>query len=263
MSGIIRVIKQCVYTWNMITPIKRIFLATCLTLIAFFSVQWALAGSVVETSAPISVNTCPAWRATAAVRRAWRGGQCQVQRPITATAIYTAYLPLIQRNYPIPVEFRGLWVTRFEWTGFGHTATISDLDTIVDHAAAAHFNALLFQVRGTADAYYSSTLEPWAARLTGSTTKTLGTDPGFDPAALRRFLDKFHQVDELVIVGHEPDMSDVVSSLLFLEVEADHDPVERLRLLLRRLDERRPPFMQRLTSDGIEFSDRDSGCASD
>ena len=154
----------------MIIPFKRIFLATCLTLIALFSVQWALAGSIVETSAAISVNTCP-------------GGQCQGQRPITTTSIYTAYLPLIQRNYPILAEFRGLWVTRFDWTRFGYTVTTSDLDAIVDHAASAHFNALLFQVRGTADAYYSSTLEPWAARLTGSTTKTLGVDPGFDPLA--------------------------------------------------------------------------------
>lgn len=105
------------------------------------------------------------------------------QRPVTATQTYTAYLPLINRNYPIAEEFRGLWVTRFDWTRFGYTVTTSDLDAIVDKAAAAHFNALLFQVRGTADAYYSSTLEPWAARLTGSTTKTLGTDPGFDPLA--------------------------------------------------------------------------------
>ena len=40
--------------------------------------------------------------------------------------------------------------------------------------------------------------------------------PGFDPAALRRLLDKFHQVDELVIVGHEPDLSEVITSLLSL-----------------------------------------------
>jgi uncharacterized lipoprotein YddW (UPF0748 family) len=102
---------------------------------------------------------------------------------LTDTAPYTIYLPLINRNYPVPEEFRGLWVTRFDWTRFGYTITTSDLDTIVNKAAAAHFNALLFQVRGTADAYYSSTLEPWAARLTGSTTRTLGTNPGFDPLA--------------------------------------------------------------------------------
>jgi uncharacterized lipoprotein YddW (UPF0748 family) len=114
-----------------------------------------------------------------------------MQRPLTTTEAYTVFLPLIQRHYPILAEFRGLWVTRFDWTRFGQTVTTSDLDAIVDHAAAAHFNVLLFQVRGTADAYYSSTLEPWAARLTGSTTKTLGTNPGFDP--LTYMITRAHQ----------------------------------------------------------------------
>jgi uncharacterized lipoprotein YddW (UPF0748 family) len=41
----------------------------------------------------------------------------------------------------------------------------------------------LFQVRGTADAYYTPGLEPWAARMTGEVTKTLGVDPGWDPLA--------------------------------------------------------------------------------
>ncbi len=104
-------------------------------------------------------------------------------RPLTETSAYTTYLPLISRNYPIMQEIRALWVTRFEWTYFGRAVTTTNIDTIVDHAAAANFNTLLFQVRGTADAYYSSTLEPWAARLTGQTTKTLGVDPGWDPLA--------------------------------------------------------------------------------
>ena len=104
-------------------------------------------------------------------------------RPISDTAIYSTYLPLIARDIAAMTEFRGLWVTRFDWTFFGRPVTTTDLDLIVDNAAAAHFNALLFQVRGTADAYYSSTLEPWAARLTGQTTKTLGVDPGWDPLA--------------------------------------------------------------------------------
>lgn len=104
-------------------------------------------------------------------------------RPISDTAIYSTYLPLIARDTSTMTEFRGLWVTRFDWTFFGRPVTTTDLDLIVDNAAAAHFNALLFQIRGTADAYYSSTLEPWAARLTGQTTKTLGVDPGWDPLA--------------------------------------------------------------------------------
>lgn len=41
--------------------------------------------------------------------------------------------------------------------------------------------------------------------------------PGFDLAAFRRLLDRFHRVDDLVIVGHEPDFGGVVSSLLSLQ----------------------------------------------
>jgi uncharacterized lipoprotein YddW (UPF0748 family) len=41
------------------------------------------------------------------------------------------------------------------------------------------FNTILFQVRARGDAYYASTLEPWAENLTG----TLGKDPGWDPLA--------------------------------------------------------------------------------
>jgi uncharacterized lipoprotein YddW (UPF0748 family) len=146
----------------MITPFKSLLLSILMAVLLLFGAQWALAGSTVSgKSALIGVN----------------------QRLITTTDTYTAFLPLINLNYPIAEEFRGLWVTRFDWTHIGYTATTSDLDTIVDKAASAHFNALLFQVRGTADAYYSSTLEPWAARLTGSTTKTLGTNPGIDPLA--------------------------------------------------------------------------------
>lgn len=72
-----------------------------------------------------------------------------------------------------PHEVRCLWVTRWDYR------TPADVQTIVDRAAGANFNVLFFQVRGTADAYYASQLEPWAARLAG----TLGQDPGWDPLA--------------------------------------------------------------------------------
>ena len=70
-------------------------------------------------------------------------------------------------------ELRGVWVTR--WT-FSNAA---DIQRIVDDVDRAHMNAIFFQTRGTADAYYSSPIEPWAARLSG----TLGRDPGWDPLA--------------------------------------------------------------------------------
>jgi uncharacterized lipoprotein YddW (UPF0748 family) len=63
---------------------------------------------------------------------------------------------------------RALWVTRFEYK------TAADVRAIVANSAALGFNVLLFQVRGQADAYYRSEIEPWAERLGGA-------DPGFDP----------------------------------------------------------------------------------
>jgi uncharacterized lipoprotein YddW (UPF0748 family) len=94
--------------------------------------------------------------------------------------IYLPFLRSERQELPPeqPGEFRGLWITRFEWA-IGHDPSPDDIDRMVDNAASAGFNALLFQVRGTADAYYDSRVEPWAAALGGS----LGTNPGWDPLA--------------------------------------------------------------------------------
>jgi uncharacterized lipoprotein YddW (UPF0748 family) len=71
------------------------------------------------------------------------------------------------------VEARALWVPRWSYS------SEADVKNIVDKAAQANFNILFFQIRGQADAYYSSQNEPWANRLSG----TLGQDPGWDPLA--------------------------------------------------------------------------------
>ncbi|MEA3345303.1 MAG: family 10 glycosylhydrolase, partial [Chloroflexota bacterium] len=78
---------------------------------------------------------------------------------------------------PTP-EVRALWVTRYGYS------SPEDVARIVERAAYAHFNTILFQVRGQSDAYYQSQHEPWAARLTGTITETLGQDPGWDPLAV-------------------------------------------------------------------------------
>ncbi len=79
------------------------------------------------------------------------------------------FLPLLEK--PRLAEARVLWVTRWDYS------TPTDVQTLMANAAGAGFNIVLFQVRGTADAFYASNLEPWAARLTG----TLGGNPGWDP----------------------------------------------------------------------------------
>ena len=79
------------------------------------------------------------------------------------------------------LEVRALWVTRWDYS------SADGVRTIVRKAAQYHFNVVWFQVRGQADAFYRSNLEPWATRLTGE----LGKDPGWDPLAVA--IDEAHQ----------------------------------------------------------------------
>jgi len=87
------------------------------------------------------------------------------------------------------VELRGVWVTRFDWTRLNQPADPARIDAIVDNIAAAGFNAVFFQVRGTADAYYVSGIEPWAQRVSGG---VLGQAPSpfWDPLAY--FIERAH-----------------------------------------------------------------------
>lgn len=73
-------------------------------------------------------------------------------------------------------ETRALWVSRFDLPAQPNPAAIQ---TIVDKAAYAHLNTILFQVRGQADALYHSSLEPWSSYAGAG----FGQDPGWDPLA--------------------------------------------------------------------------------
>ncbi len=72
---------------------------------------------------------------------------------------------------------RGVWVPRWDFK------TREDVDRIMRNAADMGFDHVLFQVRGSADAFYRSELEPWSDALGGK-------DPGFDP------------LQEAVVQGH-------------------------------------------------------------
>jgi uncharacterized lipoprotein YddW (UPF0748 family) len=79
-------------------------------------------------------------------------------------------------------EIRAAWVatvTNLDWPlAKGNAeAQKTELRAILDHCKNLNFNAVILQVRPTADAFYSSELEPWSAYLTG----TQGIDPGYDP----------------------------------------------------------------------------------
>jgi len=92
-------------------------------------------------------------------------------RPASITLDHQVFLPLI-RSHGWMTEARAVWVTRWDYT------TVTDVQTLIENAAGAGFNIILFQVRGAADAFYTPGLEPWGSRLSGG---KLGKDPGWDP----------------------------------------------------------------------------------
>lgn len=80
-------------------------------------------------------------------------------------------------------ELRGMWVATIanvDWPskpGLTAAAQRAGLIAYLDEAVARRLNAVILQVRPSADALWPSPYEPWAACLTG----VQGKDPGWDP----------------------------------------------------------------------------------
>jgi uncharacterized lipoprotein YddW (UPF0748 family) len=85
-------------------------------------------------------------------------------------------------------EARGMWMTRFEYASKSPDSAKAKITHLFEKARHAKLNMVFFQVRGNADAYYRSALEPWAESLTG----TFGKDPGWDP--LQYAVDEAHRL---------------------------------------------------------------------
>ncbi|GAB4268900.1 MAG: hypothetical protein Kow0080_12050 [Candidatus Promineifilaceae bacterium] len=103
-----------------------------------------------------------------------------------AQSSITIFLPFVARPIEPNYELRGIWLTRYDWTSLFSPESPADIDAMVQNIADAGFNAIFFQVRSEADAYYNSSLEPWSRRLAG----TLGVNPGWDPLA--RMIEQAH-----------------------------------------------------------------------
>ena len=84
---------------------------------------------------------------------------------------------------PPKCEVRAVWLTTTSSLDWPRTTDKkeqqSSLREIVRVLRETGFNTIFFQARARGDAYYRSSLEPWADNLTG----TLGKDPGWDPLA--------------------------------------------------------------------------------
>ncbi|GIG69778.1 glycoside hydrolase family 10 protein [Phytomonospora endophytica] len=82
-------------------------------------------------------------------------------------------------------ELRASWIAstvNIDWPsrpGLDVATQKAELIRWLDEAVAYGFNAVMFQIRPTADAFWPSPHEPWSRWLTGAQ----GTDPGYDPLA--------------------------------------------------------------------------------
>ncbi|MGH7468510.1 MAG: glycoside hydrolase family 10 protein [Longimicrobiales bacterium] len=82
-------------------------------------------------------------------------------------------------------EFRGVWVATVgnrDWPsrpGLPVDEQKNELIRILDTARRLNLNAVVFQVRPAADAFYASTLEPWSEYLMGQMGRA--PDPAYDP----------------------------------------------------------------------------------
>ncbi|HEY7567719.1 MAG TPA: family 10 glycosylhydrolase [Gemmatimonadaceae bacterium] len=98
-----------------------------------------------------------------------------------ATFPDTTGLPVIMR------EFRGVWIAtvdNIDWPskpGLSTRDQQKELLALLDRAVALRLNAVIFQVRPSADALYQSKLEPWSFFLTGRQGKA--PKPAYDPLA--------------------------------------------------------------------------------
>ncbi|HEY4303783.1 MAG TPA: family 10 glycosylhydrolase [Gemmatimonadaceae bacterium] len=88
---------------------------------------------------------------------------------------------------PIDREFRAIWlatVGNIDWPSKPGLSTWDqqrELLTILDRAVALKMNAVVFQIRPSADALYNSPYEPWSEFLTGRQGRA--PEPIWDPLA--------------------------------------------------------------------------------
>jgi uncharacterized lipoprotein YddW (UPF0748 family) len=86
-----------------------------------------------------------------------------------------------------PREFRGVWiatVANIDWPskrGLSTEQQKAELTDLLDRAARARLNAVVFQVRPSCDAFYDSPYEPWSEYLTGQMGRA--PSPYYDPLA--------------------------------------------------------------------------------
>ncbi|MFI6315985.1 family 10 glycosylhydrolase [Nonomuraea sp. NPDC050556] len=102
------------------------------------------------------------------------------------TPVASAYAAVCTPDPATPKrQFRAMWISsvaNIDWpsrTGLSVPAQQAEFRSWLDLAVSRRMNAVVVQVRPTADAFWPSTYEPWSQWLTG----TQGGNPGYDPLA--------------------------------------------------------------------------------
>lgn len=112
-----------------------------------------------------------------------------MNRPLRLiAAVLVATLLECIADEPPKYELRGAWLATaygIDWPSKTGTSTATarrqkaDLDSLLTRLSRANINAVFFQVRPMADAFYESSYEPWSSFLTGKR----GSRPQYDPLA--------------------------------------------------------------------------------
>lgn len=116
---------------------------------------------------------------------------------VLAVLVLAAHSPVVAAHQPqsndqmstqtiwIKRQLRATWiatVTNINWPsspGLSISQQQQELIRLLDASKQMGMNAVILQIRPTADAFYASTINPWSKYLTG----TAGKNPGYDPLA--------------------------------------------------------------------------------
>lgn len=116
------------------------------------------------------------------------GGSGNTPAPVTAASPAPVQQRITGEQPPAaPREFRAAWVStvaNIDWPSRSNLPPArqqAEALAILDRAKALHLNAIVLQVRPSADAIYPSKLEPWSEFLTGQQGKA--PEPAWDPLA--------------------------------------------------------------------------------
>ena len=146
----------------------------------------AAAGVAALMGACSSTPTVPAAGEAAAPPSG--GGSGNTPAPDTAASPVPVQQRITGEQPPAaPREFRAAWVStvaNIDWPSRSNLPPArqqAEALAILDRAKALHLNAIVLQVRPSADAIYPSKLEPWSEFLTGQQGKA--PEPAWDPLA--------------------------------------------------------------------------------